>query len=66
MSTSIQEQTLIQKIKELEQRLNDLERIQRSMGVATIGGDNNVKIDGANDRILISDGTNDRILIGKL
>ena len=27
--------------------------------------DGNVKIDGANNRILINDGTNDRILIGK-
>jgi len=35
-------------------------------GVLTIGGDNNVKIDGPNDRIVISDGTNDRILIGNI
>jgi hypothetical protein len=35
-------------------------------GVLTIGGDNNVKIDGTNDRIIISDGTNDRILIGNI
>lgn len=34
-------------------------------GEVTVGGDDNVKIDGANDRILISDGTNDRVLIGK-
>ena len=34
-------------------------------GVLTIGGDNNVKIDGTNDRILITDGTNNRVLIGK-
>lgn len=66
MSTSIQEQDLIQKIKELEQRLNDIERRQRSVGIATFGNDSNVKIDGVNNRILISDGTNDRILIGKL
>lgn len=66
MSTSIQEQDLIQKIKELEQRLNDIERRQRSVGIATFGFDSNVKIDGVNNRILISDGTNDRILIGKL
>ena len=127
MSTNIQEQDLIQTIKKLEQRINDLERQQRSIGgwtitpssiqtgayntsgkrylgdnglsvsntfrvdpsgnmtatsatitgaitatsgdisgSLTIGGDNNVKIDGTNDRILISDGTNDRILIGKL
>ena len=66
MSTSIQEQDLIQKIKELEQRLNDIERRQRSVGIATFGNDSNVKIDGVNNRIFISDGTNDRILIGKL
>jgi len=34
-------------------------------GLLTVGGDANVKIDGANDRITISDGTNDRVLIGK-
>jgi len=34
-------------------------------GSLTIGGDNNVKIDGTNDRILITDGTNNRVLIGK-
>jgi hypothetical protein len=34
-------------------------------GSLTIGGDNNVKIDGTNDRMTISDGTNDRVLIGK-
>lgn len=34
-------------------------------GSVTVGGDDNVKIDGTNDRILISDGTNDRVLIGK-
>jgi len=28
-------------------------------------GDKNIKIDGANSRILISDGTTDRVLIGK-
>ena len=28
-------------------------------------GSGNVKIDGANERILINDGTNDRVLIGK-
>lgn len=127
MSTSIQEQDLVQKIKQLEQRVNDLERQQRTIGgwtitpssiqtgayntngtrylgdnglsvsntfrvdpsgnmtatsatitggitatsgdisgVLTIGGDNNVKIDGTNDRIVISDGTNDRILIGNI
>jgi hypothetical protein len=127
MSTSIQEQDLIQTIKQLEQRVNDLERQQRTIGgwtitpssiqtgayntngtrylgdnglsvsntfrvdpsgnmtatsatitggitatsgdisgVLTIGGDNNVKIDGTNDRIVISDGTNDRILIGNI
>ena len=33
-------------------------------GILTVGGDNNVKIDGPNDRITISDGTNDRVLIG--
>jgi type II secretory pathway pseudopilin PulG len=127
MSTSIQEQDLIQKIKELEQRLADIERQQRTIGgwtitpssiqtgayntngtrylgddglsvsntfrvdpsgnmtatsatitggitatsgdisgVLTIGGDNNVKIDGTNDRIVISDGTNDRVLIGNI
>lgn len=32
--------------------------------VLRIGGDENVIIDGANRRILISDGTNDRVLIG--
>jgi hypothetical protein len=36
MSTSIQEQDLIQKIKELEQRLNDIERQQRTIGGWTI------------------------------
>jgi hypothetical protein len=127
MSTSIQEQDLVQTIKELQQRVNDLERQQRTIGgwtitpssiqtgayntngtrylgddglsvsntfrvdpsgnmtatsatitgaitassgdisgVLTIGGDNNVKIDGPNDRIVISDGTNDRILIGNI
>jgi hypothetical protein len=66
MSTSIQEQDLIQKIKELEQRLSDLERRQRSVGIATFGNDSNVKIDGVNNRIVISDGTNDRILIGNI
>ena len=35
-------------------------------GSLTIGGDNNVKIDGTNDRIIISDGTNDRVLIGNI
>jgi hypothetical protein len=66
MSTSIQEQDLIQTIKDLQRRVNDLERNQRSIGIATFGGDSNVKIDGVNNRIIISDGTNDRILIGKL
>lgn len=33
-------------------------------GTLTIGGDNNVIIDGPNARITISDGTNDRVLIG--
>jgi len=127
MSTSIQEQDLIQKIKELENRISNIERQQRTIGgwtitpssiqtgdyntaltrylgdsglsvsdtflvdqdgnmtatsatitgditassgdisgVLTVGGDDNVVIDGTNDRILISDGTNDRILIGKL
>ena len=126
MSTSIQEQDLVQKIKQLEQRLADIERQQRTIGgwtitpssiqtgayntngtrylgddglsvsntfrvdpsgnmtatsatitggitatsgdisgSLTIGGDNNVKIDGTNDRILITDGTNNRVLIGK-
>jgi hypothetical protein len=32
--------------------------------VLRIGGDENVQIDGANRRILISDGTNNRVLIG--
>jgi hypothetical protein len=32
MSTSIQEQDLIQKIKQLEQRISDLERQQRNFG----------------------------------
>lgn len=32
--------------------------------VLRIGGDENVLIDGANRRIIISDGTNDRVLIG--
>ena len=36
MSTSIQEQDLVQKIKELEQRVNDLERQQRTIGGWTI------------------------------
>lgn len=36
MSTSIQEQDLIQKIKELEQRLADIERQQRTIGGWTI------------------------------
>jgi hypothetical protein len=36
MSTSIQEQDLVQKIKELEQRLADLERQQRTIGGWTI------------------------------
>jgi hypothetical protein len=66
MSTSIQEQDLIQTIKDLQRRVNDLERNQRSIGIATFGGDSNVKIDGVNNRIIISDGTNDRVLIGKL
>ena len=35
-------------------------------GSLTIGGDNNVKIDGTNDRITISDGTNDRVIIGNI
>ena len=30
----------------------------------TLGDDDNVKIDGANKRIIINDGTDDRILIG--
>ena len=29
-------------------------------------GDNNIKIDGENKRIVINDGTNDRVLIGYL
>jgi hypothetical protein len=66
MSTSIQEQDLIQTIKDLQRRVNDLERNQRSIGIATFGGDSNVKIDGVNNRIIISDGTNDRVLIGNL
>lgn len=66
MSTSIQEQNLIQTIKDLQRRVNDLERNQRSIGIATFGGDSNVKIDGVNNRIIISDGTNDRVLIGNL
>lgn len=66
MSTSIQEQDLIQEIKDLQRRVNDLERNQRSIGIATFGGDSNVKIDGVNNRIIISDGTNDRVLIGNL
>ncbi|MGA1048179.1 MAG: hypothetical protein ACO3UU_09225 [Minisyncoccia bacterium] len=66
MSTSIQEQNLIQTIKDLQRRINDLERNQRSIGIATFGGDSNVKIDGVNNRIIISDGTNDRVLIGNL
>lgn len=36
MSTSIQEQDLVQKIKELEQRLADIERQQRTIGGWTI------------------------------
>jgi hypothetical protein len=36
MSTSIQEQDLIQKIKDLQQRVNDLERQQRTIGGWTI------------------------------
>lgn len=36
MSTNIQEQDLIQKIKQLEQRINDLERQQRTIGGWTI------------------------------
>ena len=45
MSTSIQEQDLIQKIKELEQRLSDVERQQRAIGSnsgATVTGPNSV------------------------
>ena len=30
----------------------------------SIGGDDNVLIDGANKRIIINDGTDDRVLIG--
>jgi hypothetical protein len=66
MSTSIQEQDLMSVIKDLQRRINDLERNQKSIGSATFGGDSNVRIDGANNRIVISDGTNDRILIGNI
>ena len=66
MSTSIQEQDLIQKIKELEQRLNDIERRQRSVGIATFGNDSNVKIDGVNNNIIVSESGIPKILLGKL
>jgi hypothetical protein len=66
MSTSIQEQDLIQTIKDLQRRVNDLERNQRSIGMATFGGDSNVKIDGVNNNILVSESGVGKVLIGKL
>jgi len=46
MSTSIQEQDLIQEIKDLKQRLSDLERQQRTIG-SSIGSFGVVKIDSS-------------------
>jgi hypothetical protein len=42
MSTSIQEQDLIQTIKQLEQRISDLERQQRSLGNNFVSTDPNI------------------------
>jgi hypothetical protein len=45
MSTSIQEQDLIQTIKQLEQRVNDLERQQRTIsGVSEVTGNKSVTV----------------------
>jgi len=44
MSTSIQEQDLIQTIKQLEQRISDLERQQRTIATTTILGDKAVRV----------------------
>jgi hypothetical protein len=50
MSTSIQEQDLIQTIKQLEQRISDLERQQRA-----IGSNTGTTVTGPNSVIGISD-----------
>jgi hypothetical protein len=50
MSTSIQEQDLIQTIKQLEQRISDLERQQR-----TIGSDGGSVVTNPNSTIYLSD-----------
>lgn len=44
MSTSIQEQDLIQTIKQLEQRISDLERQQRTIATTTTLGDKAVRV----------------------
>ena len=66
MSTSIQEQDLIQTIKDLQRRVNDLERNQRSIGIATVGGDTSVTIDGTTGTIRVKNGSLNTIVIGNL
>jgi len=44
MSTSIQEQDLIQELKDLKQRISDLERQQRNIATTTTGGEKAIQI----------------------
>jgi hypothetical protein len=44
----------------------DLDGVGNIASVFTVGGVNNIKIDGVEKRIMINDGTYDRVLLGKL
>ena len=67
MSTSIQEQDLVQKIKQLEQRVNDLERQQRTIGGWTITpttlASGNLEIDSDIPRILMKKSGQNKLVI---
>ena len=49
-------------IVESATNFTDVMRVRKQIVV----GDNKVKVDGAEERIIINDGTNDRVLTGKL
>jgi hypothetical protein len=67
MSTSIQEQDLIQRIKELEQRLADIERQQRTIGGWTITpttlASGNLEINSTIPRILMKKSGQNKLVI---
>ena len=67
MSTNIQEQDLIQTIKKLEQRINDLERQQRTIGGWTITpnklASGNLEIDSNIPRILMKKSGQNKLVI---